>query len=174
MSENHWDQVIDGMVAVVHDPRKGTARAISKGMTYRMAGKSGTAQVIGIAQDAEYDEDAITERQRDDALFIAFAPVENPSIAVVVIVENTGGGSSVAAPIARQVIDWAVEAEKERGQKEKPKKENIQQIQAQNNNQLQAGIKKNSGEQADVGLSNIGQNNIQTAISLAESYERPI
>lgn len=174
VSDNYWDQVIDGMVAVVHDPRKGTARAISKGMTYRMAGKSGTAQVIGIAQDAEYDEDAISERQRDDALFIAFAPVENPSVAVVVIVENTGGGSSVAAPIARQVIDWAVEAEKERNQKEKAQDEKKQQIRAQDNNELQARIEKNSGEQDRTGLNNSGQNSIQTANNLVESYERPI
>jgi hypothetical protein len=126
-------------------------------MTYRMAGKSGTAQVIGIAQDAEYDEDAITERQRDDALFIAFAPVENPSVAVVVIVENTGGGSSVAAPIARQVIDWALEAEQKNNQPQERQPENNPQLQG--DNLLQART---------------GQSGIQTANSLAESYERPI
>lgn len=111
IDDNYWQQVIDGMVGVVHNQTKGTARAISKGMAYRMAGKSGTAQTIGIAQDAEYDEDAISERQRDDALFIGFAPVENPVVAVAVIVENTGGGSSVAAPIVREVIDWVMAAE---------------------------------------------------------------
>ena len=70
-----------------------------------MAGKSGTAQVVGIAQDAKYDADSLSERHRDHALFIAFAPLEEPTIAVAVVVENGGGGSSVAAPIARKVMD---------------------------------------------------------------------
>lgn len=99
----HWDAVIEGMRAVVHGKR-GTARAISRNMTYEMASKTGTAQVIGIAQDAVYDEDAIDERHRNHGLFIAFAPIEAPTIAVAVIVEN-GGGSSAAYPIARTVID---------------------------------------------------------------------
>ena len=70
-----------------------------------MAGKSGTAQVVSIAQDEEYDEEELEERQRDHALFIAFAPLENPRIAVAVIVENGSSGSSVAAPIARAIMD---------------------------------------------------------------------
>jgi penicillin-binding protein 2 len=69
-----------------------------------MAGKTGTAQVIGIAQDAVYNEDEIDERHRNHGLFVAFAPLEAPTIAVAVIVEN-GGGSSAAYPIARTVID---------------------------------------------------------------------
>lgn len=99
----NWDSVVESMREVVHG-RRGTARAISRNMDYEMAGKTGTAQVIGIAQDAVYDEDAIDARHRNHGLFIAFAPLEAPTIAVAVIVEN-GGGSGAAYPIARTVID---------------------------------------------------------------------
>jgi penicillin-binding protein 2 len=70
-----------------------------------MAGKSGTAQVISIAQDEEYDEEELLERQRDHALFIAFAPLDDPRIAVAVVVENGSSGSGVAAPIAKAIMD---------------------------------------------------------------------
>lgn len=70
-----------------------------------MAGKTGTAQVIGIKQDEKYNAALIKLQQRDHALFIAFAPVENPQIAVAVVVENGEHGSSSAAPIAKAVID---------------------------------------------------------------------
>ncbi|MFQ5609424.1 MAG: penicillin-binding transpeptidase domain-containing protein, partial [Woeseiaceae bacterium] len=70
-----------------------------------MAGKSGTAQVISVAQDEEYDEEEVDERLRDHALFMSFAPVEDPQIAVFVIVENGSSGSRVAAPIAREIMD---------------------------------------------------------------------
>ena len=110
VADNYWDQIIDGMEAVVHDRVNGTARGISRGLNYRIAGKSGTAQVISIAQGAEYDEEAILERQRDHALFVGFAPSDNPQVAVAVIVENAGGGSTHAAPIARKVFDWVLEA----------------------------------------------------------------
>ncbi len=99
----NWDAVVEAMREVVHGQR-GTAKAISRNMSYEMAGKTGTAQVIGIAQDAVYDEDAIDERHRNHGLFIAFAPLDAPTIALAVIVEN-GGGSSAAYPIARTVID---------------------------------------------------------------------
>ena len=99
----HWDAIFAGMREVVHGER-GTARAIGRNIDYTMAGKTGTAQVIGIAQDAVYDEDAIDERHRNHGLFVAFAPLEAPTIAVAVIVEN-GGGSSAAYPVARTVID---------------------------------------------------------------------
>ncbi|EED31519.1 penicillin-binding protein 2 [gamma proteobacterium NOR5-3] len=105
----NWDAVVEGMREVVHG-RRGTAKAISKGMDYEMAGKTGTAQVIGIAQDAVYDEDEIDARHRNHGLFIAFAPLDAPTIAVAVIVEN-GGGSSAAYPIARAVIDAWLERE---------------------------------------------------------------
>ncbi|MGB0732759.1 MAG: penicillin-binding protein 2 [Pontibacterium sp.] len=100
----YWDNIIDGMVSVVHGPR-GTARRSAIDAQYRFAGKTGTAQVVGIKQDEEYDAEKLLEIHRDHALFIAFAPVEDPQIAIAVIVENGGGGSSTAAPIARKVMD---------------------------------------------------------------------
>jgi penicillin-binding protein 2 len=84
---------------------RGTARAIGSKSPYTMAGKSGTAQVFTVAQDEEYDEETVEERLRDHALFIAFAPLEEPQIAVAVIVENGASGSRVAAPMARAVMD---------------------------------------------------------------------
>ena len=92
------------MVAVVHGPT-GTARAIGADAPWTIAGKTGTAQVIGIAQGEEYDAEEIDERLRDHALFIAFAPADAPAIAVGVLVENGGSGSGAAAPVARKVLD---------------------------------------------------------------------
>ena len=100
----HWDKILNAMYAVVHKPN-GTARAIGYSAAYKMAGKTGTAQVIGIKQDEEYDAEAVLERQRDHALFIGFAPFKNPKIAVAILVENGGSGSSTAAPIARKLFD---------------------------------------------------------------------
>ena len=99
----YWQAVHKGMVEVVHGQR-GTAKALAVGLEYQMAGKTGTAQVIGIAQGAVYNEADVSERHRHHGLFIAFAPAQEPTIAVAIIVEN-GGGSSAAYPIARQVID---------------------------------------------------------------------
>ena len=103
-NEFYWDSVIGAMNAVMQGAR-GTARAVGTGAPYQMAGKSGTAQVFSVAQDEEYDEDEIDERLRDHALFIAFAPLDNPIIAVAVVVENGASGSRVAAPIARALMD---------------------------------------------------------------------
>jgi penicillin-binding protein 2 len=103
-NEFYWDNVREAMHDVMQGPR-GTARAIGYGAEYEMAGKSGTAQVVSIAQDEEYDEDELEERLRDHALFISFAPFDDPRIAVAVIVENGSSGSSVAAPIAKAVMD---------------------------------------------------------------------
>ena len=99
----YWEAIFDGMREVVHG-RNGTAKTLAQGITYEMAGKTGTAQVIGIAQNAVYNEADVSERHRHHGLFIAFAPIEAPTIAVGIIVEN-GGGSSAASPIAREVID---------------------------------------------------------------------
>jgi penicillin-binding protein 2 len=99
----NWDAVYEGMKEVVHGKR-GTAKALAEGIEYTMAGKTGTAQVIGIAQGEVYNEEEVSERNRHHGLFIAFAPMEAPTIAVAIIVEN-GGGSSAASPIARKVID---------------------------------------------------------------------
>jgi penicillin-binding protein 2 len=103
-SDFYWDNIINAMNDVLQGTR-GTARAVGTGAPYRMAGKSGTAQVVSIAQDEEYDDAELEERQRDHALFISFAPVDNPRIAVALIVENGESGSSVAAPIARAIMD---------------------------------------------------------------------
>lgn len=103
-NEFYWDSVLEAMHDVMQGPR-GTARAVGFRAGYEMAGKSGTAQVVSIAQDAEYDEDEIDERLRDHALFISFAPFDDPRIAVAVIVENGSSGSGVAAPIAKAVMD---------------------------------------------------------------------
>jgi penicillin-binding protein 2 len=95
--------VIDGMINVIHSPR-GTAKGINTHINYLIAGKTGTAQVLGIKQNAKYNENSIDFKFRDHALFISFAPANDPKIAVAVIVENGGHGGSVAAPIAGQVI----------------------------------------------------------------------
>ena len=100
----HVEEAVDAMVAVVHGER-GTARAIGVDSPWTIAGKTGTAQVVGIAQGEEYDEDQVAERHRPHALFIAFAPAENPRIAIAVLVENGASGSAAAAPIARTLID---------------------------------------------------------------------
>ena len=106
-----WENMVSAMEDVVHRGNQGfrgngTAWAhIGQDITYRMAGKSGTAQVVTIQQGEEYDEEQLEEFNRKHAWFIAFAPVERPVIALAVLVENGGGGSSVAAPIARQVVD---------------------------------------------------------------------
>ncbi len=99
-----WDSVLTGMHDVMQS-NTGTARAAGRNASYQMAGKSGTSQVYSLAQDEEYDEDEIDERLRDHALFIAFAPFDEPRIAVAVIVENGSSGSRVAAPIARAMMD---------------------------------------------------------------------
>lgn len=99
-----WDVVIGGMHEVAQGPH-GTARKVFLDAPYTVAGKTGTAQVVGIAQNEKYDASKLTDRQRDHGLFIAFAPVENPKIAVAVIVENGNSGSGAAAPVARKVLD---------------------------------------------------------------------
>lgn len=101
--ESDWEYVIEAMEDVVHDS-KGTARRISQGLNYRVAGKTGTSQVFSL-DGGEYDEEELQERMRDHGLFIAFAPADDPEIAVSVLVENGGSGSASAAPVARQVMD---------------------------------------------------------------------
>ena len=103
-NQRHWDEVIGAMIDVVHSPR-GTARAIGANSPYRIAGKTGTAQVFGLKEEEKYNAATLDEKLRDHALFIAFAPAEKPKIAVAVVVENGGGGGSVAAPIARKILD---------------------------------------------------------------------
>lgn len=97
--------VVHGMEAVVHD-RNGTSRALSVGTDYLIAAKSGTAQVYTRKANTEYDEKSTALKLRNNALFIAFAPADAPTIALAVIVEHGNSGSKAAAPIAKQVLDF--------------------------------------------------------------------
>jgi len=103
-NEGNWDYIINAMMEVVHGLR-GTARKIGRNASYKIAGKTGTAQVFGIKQDEEYVEEEVARKLRDHSLFVAFAPADKPQIALAIVVENAGSGSAVAAPIARQVMD---------------------------------------------------------------------
>ncbi len=115
-SEADWNAVLAAMEDVVHGNR-GTARSISRGLDYRIAGKTGTAQVVGIAQGEEYDAEALAERLRDHKLFIGFAPAEKPLIAVAAVVENGGTtGKVVGAPLVRKVIDAYLESPQQGGE----------------------------------------------------------
>ena len=106
----YWDYIHQSMRGVVHSA-KGTATSINRGLSYTMAGKTGTAQVVSIRADEDYDKSKLNKRQWDHALFIAFAPFEDPQIAIGLIVENGEHGSSAAAPIARAVIDGYLNTE---------------------------------------------------------------
>lgn len=103
-NQDYWDTVLGAMHDVMQSVR-GTAYAVGANAPYQMAGKSGTAQVFSVAQEEEYDVDEIEERLRDHALFIAYAPFDDPQIAVAVIVENGSSGSRIAAPVARAIMD---------------------------------------------------------------------
>jgi penicillin-binding protein 2 len=99
-----FEIMVRNLTDVVHG-EGGTARGIGWNAPYKIAGKTGTAQVKGVGQAETYVESRTAEHLRDHALFIAFAPVDDPRIAVAVIVENGGHGGSVAAPIARKLMD---------------------------------------------------------------------
>src|SRR5215471_15482571 len=106
VSAEDWAVVNDAMIGTTHCAGYcGTAWVAFKGAAYQAAGKTGTAQVYTVAQNAKYNAKTIPERLRDHAWFIAFAPAEAPRIAVAVLVENAGFGSSNAAPVARKVLD---------------------------------------------------------------------
>jgi penicillin-binding protein 2 len=111
LPDSLWQPVIKGMEDVVHT-RQGTANRIARGAKYRIAGKTGTAQVFSLGRDEEYDEEKIPENMRDHALFVAFAPAQQPQIAVAVLVENGGHGGATASPMARAVMDaWLLRPE---------------------------------------------------------------
>ena len=103
VNPQHIDVIKKALVGV---NKEGTGAAVFAGAEYVSAGKTGTAQVIAIKQGEKYVESRVQERFRDHALFIAYAPAENPAIAVAVIVENAGFGARAAAPIVRQVFDY--------------------------------------------------------------------
>ncbi len=102
---SNWDAVIEGMVNSVHG-QGGTARRIAPGLPWQVAGKTGTAQVVGAPQDDDdFDSSTLPKHLHNHALFIAFAPAHAPEIAVAVVVEHGGSGGRVAAPIARRILD---------------------------------------------------------------------
>lgn len=111
VSEPDWERMVEALSAVIHRNVTGYRQNglawhhIGRDITYEMAGKSGSAQVVAIPQGEEYDEESLPEDQRKHALFFGFAPVHDPVIAVATVVENGGGGSEFAAPVVRQVID---------------------------------------------------------------------
>ena len=94
--------IIDAMVEVVHG-QGGTARRSGTGSPVRFAGKTGTSQVFTVPQGEEIDEEDIPTHLKDHGLFIAYAPVDAPEIAIAIVIENGGSGS--AAPVARRLID---------------------------------------------------------------------
>jgi penicillin-binding protein 2 len=103
-SQKMWNAPIQGMINVMHSAF-GTAKRSGAGAAYEIAGKTGTAQVFGIGQKEKYNARRLAKHLHDHALFVAFAPAHDPKIAVAIIAENSGGGSHVAAPIGRRIID---------------------------------------------------------------------
>lgn len=103
VSKKNIEFIIDAMTTVTQN---GTAAGAFRGAPYIAAGKTGTAQVVGIAQGARYNAAAIAKQHRDHGLFISFAPAAKPRIALAVLVENGGFGATAAAPIARAALDY--------------------------------------------------------------------
>ncbi|MCY1439876.1 Peptidoglycan D,D-transpeptidase MrdA [compost metagenome] len=107
--QSNWERMDNDMQQVLHNAR-GTAHKVGSSSLYRIAGKSGTAQVVAIRQGERYDRSKLLERHRDHALFVGFAPADNPQIAISVMVENGESGSGVAAPILKAVADaWLLD-----------------------------------------------------------------
>ena len=109
----NWRTILEGMDLVVNGLR-GTARKVAVGAHFRTGGKTGTAQVYKLAADKKDKQEEVPEHLRDHAWFIAFAPVEAPRIAIAVVVEHGGGGSTAAAPVARATLDVWLDQELER------------------------------------------------------------
>ncbi|AIF98829.1 penicillin-binding protein 2 [Alteromonas australica] len=103
--QENIDIVLNAMHDVVHGS-EGTARSVFKDAPYQSAGKTGTAQLFSVGQDEKYDADKVDERLRDNAMYVGYAPFEAPEISVTVVLENAGGGSSNAAPVAREIMDF--------------------------------------------------------------------
>ncbi|WP_438865016.1 penicillin-binding protein 2 [Neptunicella sp.] len=103
--DKYWDTVLDAMYGVVNRVGGTGYKAFAK-THYVSAGKTGTAQLIGIAEDEKYDAEKIAAHLRDNAMYIGFAPYQNPELALTIVVENAGHGGSQAAPVARAVMDY--------------------------------------------------------------------
>ena len=114
VDEHNWDIVLDALYGTVNRSH-GTARVAFKDTDYVSAGKTGTAQLFSVAQDAEYDEENVSARLKDNAMYIGFAPYVDPEISISVVIENAGGGSSNAAPAARIVMDYYFSEVKPKG-----------------------------------------------------------
>jgi len=99
----HIAVIVQAMVGVTQE---GTSARVFAGAPYLSAGKTGTAQAVSLGKNEKYNASRMEERQRDHSLYIAFAPAQDPQIALAVIVENSGFGSAAAAPIARRVFDY--------------------------------------------------------------------
>jgi penicillin-binding protein 2 len=99
----HVEVIKQGLIGVAKD---GTSARVFAGTPYQSAGKTGTAQAVTIGQKDKYNASKLEEHQRDHALYMAFAPADNPQIALAIVVENAGFGAAQAAPIARRVFDY--------------------------------------------------------------------
>ena len=108
--EANWDLVLDSLYGTVNR-NHGTAHTAYSGAKYIAAGKTGTAQLFSIAQDEEYEEENVNEYLRDNAMYIGYAPYDDPQISIAVAIENVGGGGSNAAPLARNVMDFYFESQ---------------------------------------------------------------
>jgi penicillin-binding protein 2 len=103
VNAEQWSVIVEGMELATGPG--GTAAAATAGSPYKIAGKTGSAQVFTIGQNEKYNEKQVSERMLDHALFISFAPAQDPKLAVAVFVENGKHGGSTAAPIARKIFD---------------------------------------------------------------------
>jgi penicillin-binding protein 2 len=101
--EHNWDVILDGMYGTVN--RKGSAHSAFKGSHYISAGKTGTAQLVSIAQDEDYDATKLSKKNHDNAMYVGYAPFDKPQITLSVVLENAGHGGAQAAPIARKIMD---------------------------------------------------------------------
>ncbi|WP_028023646.1 penicillin-binding protein 2 [Enterovibrio calviensis] len=117
VDDKYWDAALEGMRLVNHG-KKGTARRAFTKAPYMTGGKSGTAQVFGLAEDEEYNADELAEHLRDHALYTGFAPFDDPQVVVSMVLENAGGGSTNGAPIARRIFDHML-LEKEKDDEER-------------------------------------------------------
>ena len=107
----NWQYIFEAMTNVMHG-FEGTARFSGQGTNYLIAGKTGTSQVYSLSQEQNVSTTDLSEHLRDHAVFIGFAPVNNPQIALAIVVENAGGGSQIAAPLARKIMDFYLTPER--------------------------------------------------------------
>lgn len=112
VKDRFWDIAVEGMRLVNHGTR-GTARRAFRNTPYTSAGKSGTAQVFGLAEDQKYNAEEIAEHLRDHALFTGFAPIEDPKLIVTIVLENAGSGSSQGGSVVRKIFDHVLVAHEE-------------------------------------------------------------